>query len=300
MPEAFELVQVRGGAWGVRSLAYGEICHPGVGPRAEAQALYVDGLNLHQRLRATKGTFVVWDVGLGGGANALAVLAAAREFSGTFRIVSFDRSLAPLEFALNHAPTLGYFGEGTGIVQQLLQQGRVDVGWGQARLLWERVLGDFPELLATASNDAWPAPHAILFDPHSPVANPEMWTLPLLRGLFARCHPQQVCLLATYSRSTAVRVGLLLAGFFVGAGEGTGSKEETTVASNARDEVRLLLGWRWLERARRSSTAEPWSGPPYDRRPLSQETWQRLILHPQFAALTPGPLDSREHQSRSG
>jgi len=125
-------------------------------------------------------------------------------------------------------------------------------------------------------------PHAILFDPYSPKKNPTMWTVPLFTGLFRRLDPQRSCALATYTRSTMARVTMLLGGFFVGVGHPSGLKEETTVAANRSDLLDEPLDRCWLERAKRSHSAEPLGGPVYRQSPLSPETRERLRLHPQF------------------
>ena len=87
----------------------------------------------------------------------------------------------------------------------------------------------------------------------------------------------------TYSRSTILRVTLLLAGFFVGVGHATGQKEETTIAANTLDLLAEPLDRRWLERARRSHSAEPMAEPVYRIAPLSEDNWRRLQAHPQFS-----------------
>ncbi len=109
-----------------------------------------------------------------------------------------------------------------------------------------------------------------------------MWTLPLFTNLFRLLDPTRPCALPTYSRSTILRVTLLLAGFFVGVGHATGEKEETTFAANCLDLVEEPLDQRWLERAHRSSSAEPLTDALYRQSKLSPETWQRLQQHPQF------------------
>lgn len=291
MSSPYELVPLRGGAWGIRSLEYGEVCHPGVGPRIEAEALYVRGLDLPGRLTSHAGgcgmdsdrPFVIWDIGLGGAANATAVIEAAAAHSVAIRILSFDRTLGQLAFALQHAGQLDCFGALTEAASALVKHGVCSFRHGKAAVEWSSVLGDFTALIGADAAAAWPAPHAILFDPHSPGANPEMWTLPLFRSLHARLDPEQPCSLATYSRSTAVRAGLLRAGFFVGAGGGTDTKEDTTVAANRRELLARPLDTRWLDRARRSHAAEPWTSPPHAARPLSPESWEQLRNHPQFA-----------------
>jgi hypothetical protein len=96
--------------------------------------------------------------------------------------------------------------------------------------------------------------------------------------------PGRPCALPTYSRSTMLRVTLLLAGFFVGVGHATGEKEETTIAANAAELIVEPLDSRWLQRAHRSTSAEPMWEPVYRQARLSPETWERLRRHPQFAS----------------
>jgi hypothetical protein len=88
--------------------------------------------------------------------------------------------------------------------------------------------------------------------------------------------------LTNYSRSTIFRVTLLLAGFFVGRGIATGFKEETTVAANTLSLLGDPLNRAWLERAQRSSSAEPLREAVYRQARLSPETWEKLSAHPQF------------------
>jgi hypothetical protein len=79
-----------------------------------------------------------------------------------------------------------------------------------------------------------------------------------------------------------LRTTLLLAGFFVGVGHATGSKEETTVAANTLELISEPLNARWLERALRSDSAEPLNLPVYTRAPLAPATKKSLLHHPQF------------------
>ena len=79
-----------------------------------------------------------------------------------------------------------------------------------------------------------------------------------------------------------MRVTLLLAGFFVGVGHATGKKEETTIAANLMSLIEQPLDQRWLDRARRSHSAEPMIESIYRIAPLSAESWERLQAHPQF------------------
>jgi tRNA U34 5-methylaminomethyl-2-thiouridine-forming methyltransferase MnmC len=147
---------------------------------------------------------------------------------------------------------------------------------------WEVQVADFPDLISQPSGKKLAKPHAIMFDAFSPATNPGMWTQPLFANLFQLLDPTRPCALPTYSRSTMLRVTLLLAGFFVGVGHATGEKEETTLAANARELIAEPLNRKWLQRARRSTSAEPMWEPVYRQAPLAAETWARLQQHPQF------------------
>ena len=273
--ENYQLVRLKNGTCSIRSRAEDETFHPVVGPVAEAEALYVKQLRLRQRLQSHEAEFVVWDVGLGAAANVMAVLRASSDLTCSLRIISFDRTLEPLAFALRHAAELGYLSGYENAVQEFLDTGRALGG------RWELRLGDFPEWLRKPAPPV-PAPHAILFDAFSPAKNPAMWTAPLFSNLHRRLDPQRPCAMPTYSRSTLLRVTLLLAGFFVGAGHATGEKEETTIAANTLELLDEPLSRNWLERARRSRSAEPLWTPVYRQAHLSRESWEKLSRHPQF------------------
>jgi tRNA U34 5-methylaminomethyl-2-thiouridine-forming methyltransferase MnmC len=283
MPNNYQLVRLNNGICSVRSLADDETFHPVIGPVAEAEALYVNQLKLRERLQNHAGEFVIWDVGLGAAANSLAVLRATREISCHIRLVSFDHTIEPLKFALKHAADLGYFGGYEKHLEEFVRAHHVAFRDGKQSVDWEFHLGDFPEFLKTEiSNSKFQTPHAILFDAYSPAKNPAMWTLPLFTNLFRLLDPQRPCALPTYSRSTILRVTLLLAGFYVGVGHATGEKEETTIAANDLSLLAEPLDRRWLDRARRSHSAEPMVEPVYRIAPLSDESWEKLRMHPQF------------------
>ncbi|MEW6158892.1 MAG: MnmC family methyltransferase [Verrucomicrobiota bacterium] len=284
--EQYRLVRLANGAYSVHSLAHAETFHPVIGPVQEGEILYVRQLHLPDRLRGTAGEFVVWDVGLGAAANALTVLRAMRPVAGRVRLISFDHTTAPLEFARTHSLELGYFDGYESPVEHLLKHGTAGFSNGMNAVQWQLILGDFPTWLErelrTRATPTVPPPQAILFDAFSPATNPAMWTLPLFRNLFRLLQPNVPCSLATYSRSTLLRVSLLLGGFFVGSGHATGEKEETTIAANTLALLETPLDRKWLMRARRSTSAEPLMEPVYRQARLTPETWDQLQAHPQF------------------
>jgi len=278
----YKLVKLASGVHSVHSLAHQETFHPVIGPVAEAEALYVRQLGLAERLQGHTGEFVIWDVGLGAAANALTVLRETQNISASIELVSFDNTMEPLKFALENRDSLGYLGGYEEQVERLLHEKRISFVKGSQSVKWEIHLADFPTLVARTEANSLPKPHAIMFDAFSPAKNPAMWTQPLFANIFRLLDPKRPCALPTYSRSTMLRVTLLLAGFFVGVGHATGEKEETTIAANTLELLEEPLDAKWLQRAHRSGSAEPMWEPVYRQARLSVETWEELRRHPQF------------------
>ena len=293
--ETFELVPLASGVNSLRSSANGQTFHPVVGPQREAEIVHVAGTRLVERANAFESGkagegFTLWDVGLGAAANALAAVAAlAAGYRGNENVFlqSFDHSMGAFDFALANRAALVYPGPFAGKMEDLREDGSVgcdlplsDRG---AVVCWSTLLGDFPTVLS--SDRELPAPHAVFYDPYSPTVNPEMWTLEVFAALLGRTRADTPCLLTTYTRSTAVRVTLLLAGWYVGVGGATGEKDETTVAANIAGLVERPLSRAWLEKKVYASTnAAPLrAGSEGTRRPISEPDFERLRGHPQMA-----------------
>ncbi len=251
----FSLVTVASGAVSLRSDEYGETFHPVVGPMAEARSLHVDGSRIIERAGECARPFVIWDVGLGAAANAVAVLDAVAESASAARVEmhSFDCTAEPLEFALLHAAELGYLTRWSTSVESLLQSGRALAG----KVDWHFQRADFRQFVEAPRPANIPPPDAILYDPYSPESNPGMWTLEHFTRLRACLDPSRPCTLTSYSRSTSVRVTLLLAGFHVGSGASTGEKDQTTLAATHRALLAHPLGAEWLLRVSRSTRGAP-------------------------------------------
>lgn len=268
----------------MRCLEHGETFHPVIGPAAEAEALYVRQLRLPERIGRGIEPFVIWDVGLGAAANPLTLLKAVQNKRCEIQIISFDRTSEPLRFALRHPEKLPFVRDFELWMGELVERGRVEFEMRDGpRVKWEFLLGDFPGMIQAKNFEELAKPHAIFYDAFSPAKNPAMWTLPLFVRLHSMLDPARECSLATYSRSTLLRVTLLLAGFYVGAGHATGEKEETTIASNHFGALSEPLGQAWLERAKRSTSAEPLHEAGYQQLPLSEKSWESLSRHPQFS-----------------
>jgi tRNA U34 5-methylaminomethyl-2-thiouridine-forming methyltransferase MnmC len=293
--ERFELVELAGGARSLRSLANRQTFHPVVGPAAEARAVHVEGARIVERAPGLGGSggMVIWDVGLGAAANALTAIETLRAAgqlhrpAADVRLLSFDRTAAALDFAIDNAAALSCPAHQRRWLETLRAEGRASIPLSDGApdgpaMRWEFCRGDFPALLRGPAE--LPAPHAIFFDPYSPAVNPEMWTLELFVAVRARLRPEAPCLLTTYTRSTAVRATLLLAGFHVGIGHATGEKDQTTVAANDLLLLKRPLDRRWLDRARASTNAAPLRAATYTRQPISEADFEALCAHPQFQA----------------
>ena len=253
-----EVVVTRGGARAMLDRTSGEVMHPIGGPLAEAHDLYVAASRLVERLGgAEREPLVLLDVGLGAGSNAAAAIRAAEACAPGARrlqLVSIDRSLAAFELALapEHAEAFGWAGPAGHLARTLASEHRVE----SERVDWRLCLGDVLEVLAAepaGSTDI------VFWDPFSPGANPELWTLAAFSALRRVCRAGAT--VHTYSGATAVRSALLLAGFRVGVGEKIAEGKHATLAALEPAALEHPLDRRWLERLARSSAPFPVDAP---------------------------------------
>ena len=274
----------------IRQISSGEIMHARTPPLEEARLLYVEPSRLAERLRVTRAgdtePLIVWDVGLGAAANAMAAIrcheavAAGGGAVRPLRLVSFEHDLDSLRLALTHHWDFPYLRHGgpAGILKSGRWQSREFAG-----LSWELVTGDFLENIGGARGPASAAPEVIFYDPFSGNSDERLWTFDAFRRLRAACGGRGAELF-TFSASTAVRGALLAAGWYVARGRGIGSRPETTVAltpealrgpDTGRHE---LLAAGWLEKWRRSGARMPVGVPPHE-----QAVFEVAILqHAQF------------------
>lgn len=98
------------------------------------------------------------------------------------RVVSFDRTLGALRFALLHTEALSYTKGWEGAIADLLELGESNFDMpGGCHVVWECRTGDFPSLLDSASPGTLAAaPDCVMYDAFSPARCPEMWTLKTL------------------------------------------------------------------------------------------------------------------------
>jgi tRNA U34 5-methylaminomethyl-2-thiouridine-forming methyltransferase MnmC len=241
----FEIVTTRMGVVSIRDNVTQEIMHNPVGPWVEANSLYIQQSHLARRLSEISAEeLVIFDVGLGAAANALAALHCARALKTRrpLRLVSFERNLDLLQFALDNAGQFEHFAGFETAVESILSSGQ----WQESEIVWELRHGDFREWIERESNFA----HVIFYDPYSFKKNQDMWST----EIFSQVRKKSAAdgMLLTYSRATPIRVSLLMAGFYVGSGISTGAKDETTQACVRYEDLENPLGAAWLGRWHRS------------------------------------------------
>jgi queuine tRNA-ribosyltransferase len=255
----YRVVRTRSGAAAVRDEVLGEVMHPVVGALREAVQLYAVQSRLQERLlEPGQAPLVVFDVGLGAGSNALAARRISESLPAAARrleIVSFERDTEALQLALDpsHAAELELAGEPGRAARSLLALGRHET----QRTRWRLLRGD--ALAALEAGAAEAACDVVFWDPFSPKANPELWTVRAFSALRRACNPRAT--LFTYSSSTTVRAALLLAGFAVGSGEPSGAQKESTCAAVQPSDLLRPLDGRWLARLSRSAAPLPMDAP---------------------------------------
>ena len=271
-------VVVKDGVGYIRDTVSGEVMHPGGDPAQEAQSLYVEQSRLLERLESgSEEPLVVWDVGLGAAANAMAAILAVENAvpaaARPLKLVSFENDLDSLKLALDHP---GWFRHLRHAAPQALLR---DNRWNSLAcpIEWLLLNGDF----ALRKFEA-PPPDIVFFDPFSFKTDSALWTLNAFREL-ARAFQDKQTELYTYTYSTSVRAAMLAAGFYVAKGRATGLKGETTVGLSPRAAAaahgRELLGQEWLTKWRRSDAQVPFGSTEQD------DSWRQAVLaHPQFRA----------------
>jgi tRNA U34 5-methylaminomethyl-2-thiouridine-forming methyltransferase MnmC len=244
----FEIVTTTAGAISIRNIKINEIMHNPVGPWLEANELYIDQSNLRDYLAKDLDTeLVIYDVGLGAAANALATLSALKGSKRPVRLVSFEIDLDLLHFALEHSAELKYLMGYEAIIRTLLKEKY----WEDENIKWELHHGDFLECIEKVEHKC----HIVFYDPYSPKQNKAMWTTACFKKLRSKC--QTSALFYNYSQATTIRAALLEAGFYVGYGQATGLKIHTTQAATQLKDLKNPLDQRWLERWKRSHTPFP-------------------------------------------
>lgn len=274
----YEISYAVAGFASIRQKSSGETMHSVIPPEVEAQELYVGQSKFLDRIK-DEDEVILWDVGMGAGANVMAAIhafekeAALGKVKARLRIFSFENDLDSLRLAANNPDDFKYLRHGA--PHAILEKGE----WASKKfpIEWKLLSGDFLQRYAEAE-----APSIIFFDPFSYKTNRELWSLENLQKIFSHVdHSHRATELFTYSASTAVRASFLSAGFFVAKGKSTGPKGETTIAL-----TKPALPWReadllnseWLERWERSEAKLPFTIGTHEQESLLN----KIRKHKQF------------------
>lgn len=296
---AYEVHTAIEGFGSIRHVESGEIMHSRNAPMDEAMNLYVGQCNLAERLRmsASNGEspepisapdpLIIWDVGLGAAANAMGAIRCYEEEAAKgpvrpLHIISFENDLDSLRLAFRHNYLFTYLRHSgpAAIVESGEWTSKQHPG-----LSWKLIPGDFLETMGQAFT-----PDIIFYDMFSGKTCFDLWTLEAFRKLFDTCKgwPTE---LFTYTCSTAARVALLAAGFYVARGRSTGEKVETTIAMTPAARAsslpcrRELLSSDWLGKWNRSAAKFP-----SQMKPEEHPAFEQVILgHEQFRGLLRDP-----------
>jgi queuine tRNA-ribosyltransferase len=274
----------REGFASIRHVESGEIMHSRIAPMEEARAIYVEQAGFEERLRAESSEpLVIWDVGLGAAANAMAAIEAYETLAANgpvrpLHLISFENDLDSLKLAMLHRDLFTYLRHGgpAGLLENGAWQSKQHPG-----LTWQLIRGPFLDTLT----DAPAPPDLIFYDMFSSKTCGDLWSLNAFQRLFHACAGRPVELF-TYTHSTASRSAMLAAGFWLAKGQSIGLKEETTIALTPQahrllaTRPRQLLGPKWLARWERSAAKFP-ADVAVDTQPAVAEN---IRTHAQFRA----------------
>ena len=116
--------------------------HPIVGPVAEAESLYVKGLDLVARA-GRMDRFCVWDIGMGAAANALVATRALLGATPNIEIISFDHTAGALRFAAEHRDDFQYVADFIPEINELLADRDIAFERDGTKVCWRFLEGDF-------------------------------------------------------------------------------------------------------------------------------------------------------------
>lgn len=282
MKNHHELVIFENGRISLKDLALDEAMHSKIGPWEEAHSIYIAQSNLSNRLQVLEGNsepLVLFDIGLGLAANSLAALHCRRQLVEAgkkvrkLRIVSFENDPEGLKLALKNREQFPFFEGFENLLEELLSKGfwkspAEESSAGELfgpEVTWELCLGDFQNYVENGFGQGLNSlhPEVIFYDFYSPKSQPQLWQVEYFAALRRAAHPHAI--LVTYSVATAVRVAMVLGGFYMGQGVRTPAKLETTVAACRTVDLAHPLGSAWIDKLRRSTKIFPFGYEEADR-----------------------------------
>jgi tRNA U34 5-methylaminomethyl-2-thiouridine-forming methyltransferase MnmC len=247
----FQILRHANGTHTLVDTENGQAMHSRIGPALEAGLVYADRAKIEEGLCAESSRHVLYDVGMGTGANVVAVfdrIASRKSVGGTLEVYSFEAKPDGLRMALRRIDLFPELAPWELRLRELLDTGKSEFQVGQVQIVWRLLVGDFYSRMSEA-----PPPDSVFFDFYSPKVVPDLWSLDRfisLRKKIGECNSR----LFTYSAATPVRLHLFAAGFFVGAGATTGVKTETTIAATRYELLAAPLPHTWLRKLRTSAS----------------------------------------------
>lgn len=218
-----QIVETGDGSLTFYSEEFGQTYHNRSGARQEALEKFVRPCLLDPRPRHQPQIRIL-DVCFGLGYNSGVALETLAQIApeSTLEIIGLERSPEVPRQAWAEGIRFGRDGADHLSWLTLLQIGQIDTPRWRGRLLW----GDARHTLDQVPHQ-WA--DAVFFDPFSPSACPELWTVEFLTQAGYRMTPE--ARLATYSCSAAIRSALIAAGLSIGSTPAVGRPWPGTVAS---------------------------------------------------------------------
>lgn len=275
---AYVLEVLESGVASFRHVQTGELLHGSVGPEKEARELYMAHSGLQE---SGKESLVVFDVGMGCGAQLLALLDFFHSPDSNCKrllIFSFDLEKEGLHALLSASQHFEGVRKYSNFFEQACREDKILAQSAQGKSLeWTFIGGDFRKTIADLSNNkTHPKADAIFFDFFSPASHPWLWTFDLFKNVRACSHDKTR--LITHSSATCVKAALAAAGWFVGHTIASGKKAKSIMAASAMDELSDPLPAGFLATFERS-------GKPFcdaETEDSKQAITAALRAHPQF------------------
>ncbi|WGL60159.1 MnmC family methyltransferase [Pigmentibacter sp. JX0631] len=239
----YELTKTIHGEFTFKHLETSEILHGQVGPKLEAEQLYVEQSGINQ---TSLSHYVVYDLGMGCGAQLFAMYEA---FLGNknikkLTIVSFDLEKEGLQILKENIEYFSHLKKNLALLNLLLNTDHLHYSVSTIKEFeWIFLKGDFSNLSDDDYN-FFPNADVMCYDFFSPAKHPHLWIYSNFKKLYRKANVDSK--LITYSSATSVRAALLAAGFFVGYGPVSGKKAKSTVAAKKLDNLiePLPIGWK--------------------------------------------------------
>lgn len=188
---------------------FGEAYHSLHGARSESFEKFVTVTRLESRART--GRIRLLDICYGLGYNSAAALETIWQVNPGCQVELYGLELDPK--VMKAAISLETFQQWSDTVRSALRSLATQYRCQQSRLQASILLGDARQSIQQLVEQHWQA-DAVFLDPFSPRRCPQLWTVEFLKDVAVCLNSSGI--LATYSRSAAVRAALIEAGLKIG------------------------------------------------------------------------------------